>query len=280
MGIGGKDGISYKHNFDIIFKWMMKVFTGETLDVLGIRTGKIVDVCGYEPVTLEVKEERIDVLLIDENGHYYQLEEERNLSRKDLYRFAAQHFLIAEQINTTKLTTVIVASGEVTKQTSLETSIAHFSPVIVNLTQRDGAKALAEMREQKSPNPVELVFLPMYGVVGKKHDEFAKDVIIYAKELYDQKKIELELLGALIVMCNKVIPSEALDIIWSQIVMLKVFEYAEKKGEEKGEIKGIKKVAVEMLRKGMEVSLISEVTKLSMEEVLKLKDGLEQKANL
>ncbi len=86
MGIGGKDGINYKHNFDIIFKWMMKVFTGETLDVLGIHTGKIVDVCGYESVTLEVKEERIDVLLIDENGHYYQLEEERNLSRKELIK--------------------------------------------------------------------------------------------------------------------------------------------------------------------------------------------------
>ncbi len=49
MGIGGKDGINYKQNFDIIFKWMIKVFTGETLDVLGIHTGKIVDVCGYEP---------------------------------------------------------------------------------------------------------------------------------------------------------------------------------------------------------------------------------------
>ncbi len=282
-----KENIDYKHNYDAIFKWMASVFTGKTLDVLGIKTGKITEVRGLEPITLQVKEERIDILLKDENGNFFHIEEERNFSRNDIYRFAAQHFLIAEQIKSDKLTTIITASGIVTPKTEIETDCAHFKPQIVNLNDRDGEAKLEEIRRQDQLDPVEIVFLPMYGAKSKTKEQFAKEVILFAKDLYDKNKLSLEFFGALVILSNKIVPLNILRDIWEEITVLQIFKDAETIGKEIGEkigkeigkkegrIEGRmeekKEIAANLLKDNMTVEQVVKATGLSKDEVEKLK---------
>lgn len=64
--------------------------------------------------------------------------------------------------------------------------------------------------------------------------------------------------------------------------MLAPFKYAETIGKQKGEIEGITKgelkrsreIAIDMLREGMEILQIMKFTKLSEDEILKLKEKL------
>ena len=273
MNIGKIEGIDYQHNFDVIFKWLTNVFTGQTLEVLGISTGKITEIRGLEPVTFQVKEERIDLLLKDEEGRFYHLEEERSVKRQDLYRFAAQHYLIAEQIKSDRLTTVIVASGEGTPAIKIQTDCSSFEPLIVNLNDRNGEEKLEEIKQKGTLNAIELVFLPMYGVRRKSRNEFSKEVLLHTKHLYEQKKVPLEILGALVVICNKMIPPEVLEVIWKELSMLAPFKYAEEIGKEAKQ----REIAIEMLKDNMGVNQIIKFTKLPEAEVLKLKKQLEVK---
>jgi hypothetical protein len=56
-----KNGTDYQQNYDIITKWMAAVFRGETLRVLGLDTGRIEDVFGFEPADLAVNTGRLDI---------------------------------------------------------------------------------------------------------------------------------------------------------------------------------------------------------------------------
>lgn len=270
------NNINYLQNFDAIIKWLSNAFTGQTLEALGISTGKIVEVRGLEPITLSVKQERVDLLLKDEEGNFYHIEEERNLSRRDVARFAAQHFLISEQIKSDNLTTIIVASGQVTPLKQWATKSSSFAPVIINLEERNGEELLATMQKKEKINPVELAFLPMYGVKSKTKEEFAKDALVYAKDLYLNEKISLELLAATVIMSNKFIPLDVLKAIWEEVSVLQVFKHAETIGEEIGEAKKAREIAKEMLKENMSIEQISKMTKLSADEITQVKAELEK----
>ena len=45
-------------------------------------------------------------------------------------------------------------------------------------------------------------------------------------------------------------------------------------GKKEGEAQGVKKVAIEMLRKGLAVELIAEVTHMNIDEIKKIKEQL------
>ena len=88
-----KNGLDYAHNYDVVVKWLAEAFRGRTLDAISVETGRIVDVFGFEPVDISVRVGRVDVMFRNDTGKLYHLEEERNLKKSDLYRFAAHHFL-------------------------------------------------------------------------------------------------------------------------------------------------------------------------------------------
>lgn len=90
-------GLEYAQNYDIVTKWLADVFRGQTLEVLGVKSGRIEEVFGFEPVDIKVTAERVDLMLRDEAGKFFHLEEQRNLRIADLYRGASYHFLAAKQ---------------------------------------------------------------------------------------------------------------------------------------------------------------------------------------
>ena len=119
----GKNGLDYAQNYDLVTKWMLEVFKEQTLEVLGIKTGRIKEVFSYEPAEIIVKLERLDIIIRDELDGYYHLEEQRNLAIDDMYRFASYHFQVARQVKQ-NITDIILTSGNVYKgQKVIETKI-------------------------------------------------------------------------------------------------------------------------------------------------------------
>ncbi len=48
------DGMEYYHNYDLVLNWLSEAFRDRTLDVIGIKTGKIRRVCSYKPAEISV----------------------------------------------------------------------------------------------------------------------------------------------------------------------------------------------------------------------------------
>ena len=107
-----KNGFDYAHNYDVVVKWLAEAFQGRTLKAIGVDTGNIVDVFGFEPAEISVESGRVDVMFLDDRHRLYHLEEQRNLQRKDMFRFAAHHFMGAGKWDG-RVTDIILASGDV-----------------------------------------------------------------------------------------------------------------------------------------------------------------------
>ncbi len=83
--MNSKNGKEYKQNYDFVLKWMTEVLRGEALDFIGINVGQIADVFAFEPVDISVRVGRVDLIVRNEEGHLYHIEEQRNLRKTDMY---------------------------------------------------------------------------------------------------------------------------------------------------------------------------------------------------
>ncbi|MCP4937257.1 MAG: hypothetical protein GY927_24380, partial [bacterium] len=237
--MANQNGMAYAQNYDVIIKWLAEALRGETLDVLGVPTGRIEEVFGFEPVEIAVKAERVDVMLRDETGAFYHLEEQRNLRRTDLYRFASYHFMAARQWGV-HLTDVILASGEVyAGEKVITTQSGTYAPLVIDFTQRDGRRRLTEIRDAVQAGTFEhwfeLVFLPLYGKeTGEARSAFVEEVLHFEVDLYKARKLSARLVAATMILSNKLITTERLEALWEEVKMLDILEIARKKGIEEG----------------------------------------------
>jgi hypothetical protein len=181
----------------------------------------------------------------DDKGDLYHIEEQRNLQKSDMYRFAAYHFLGAKQWGP-HLTDIILASGEVYpgKKTMVTTS-GRYTPTVIDFSLRDGRKRFAEIRkaveEGVFDNFLELVFLPLYGrETGSDRSEIIEQVIRFETDLFHAKKLSPIILAATLIMSNKLIDKERIKELWEEIKMLDVLDVAREKGIEEGKDIGIK----------------------------------------
>ncbi|MBF0202664.1 MAG: hypothetical protein HQK66_15455 [Desulfamplus sp.] len=238
-----KNGSYYAQNYDIIVKWIAEVLRGNTLEVLGVQTDRIQEVFGFEPVNISVKAGRVDVIARCENGDLYHIEEQRHLSRSDMYRFASQHFSAASQWGS-KVTDIILASGRVTESAkTIITSSGSYKPIIIDFTLRDGWLRLKEIREAVASgdlsNLMELIFLPLYGKEeSDARTDLAEQVVRFEIELFKQKKVSDKLLAATLIMANKLLSKDRINELWEEIKMLDIIEVAMEKGQEAGYKKG------------------------------------------
>jgi hypothetical protein len=162
-----------------------------------------------------------------------------------MYRFAAYHFLTAKQWRRTKLTDIILASGEVyAGEKVIATESGKYSPAVIDFTQKDGRKRLAEIREAvrkgETVSLLELIFLPLYGKeTGTARSGIAEEVIRFGTGLYRAEKISATLLAATLIMSNRIIGKERLKEMWEEIKMLDIIEIAREKGLEEGKTLGM-----------------------------------------
>jgi hypothetical protein len=211
-----------------------------------VKTGRIREVFGFEPADIAVRAGRVDVMAQDDTGAVYHIEEQRDMSEADMYRFAAYHFLAAEKWGK-KLTDIILASGRVcAEDKTIATESGTYSPIVIDFSKRDGRKRLAEIREAASSgdfgnlNPLEMVFLPLYGKeTGIARSEMAEQVLRFESELYHAGKISARLIAATLILSNKFIDKDRLKALWEEIKMLDILEIAREEGVKEGKLLGI-----------------------------------------
>jgi len=239
-----QNGKECAQNYDIIVKWLGGVLVGQTLDVIGVKTGRIQEVFGFEPVDIAVRAGRVDLMLRDDKNAVYHLEEQRNLTRSDLYRFAAYHFFAAKQWGD-GLTDIILASGEVfAGEKKIVTKSGTYSPLVTDFTLRDGRKRLSEIRAAVQSgtweNSLELVFLPLCGKDEKEaRADLAEQVVRLESELFHAGKISSRLMAATLILSNKILDKERLNALWEEIKMLDIIEIAREKGIKEGKEIGL-----------------------------------------
>jgi hypothetical protein len=277
MMMESKNGSDYAHNYDVIVKWMAEALRGETLEVLGVKTGIIEEVFGFEPADISVKTGSVDVMARDETGALYHIEEQRNLCKSDMYRFAAYHFLGARQWGN-QVIDIILASGKVfSGEKMIITGSGKYTPMVIDFSERNGLKRLEEIRNAVRAGTfthwMELIFLPLYGKEsGRDRSDLVEQVIRFETEMYHAEKISARLLAATLIMSNKLIDKERIEQIWEEIKMLDIIEIAEKKGMEKGKAIGIQEMVIDALieKFNMMPERISErVRKIENSDVLK-----------
>ena len=232
-----QDGMTYFQNYDLIFKWLGPELEGHSLNSMGIKTGIIKKVSGFEPADIKVTAGRLDLVLKNVENEYFNVEAHRNLRKADLYKFAAYHFFTAKNYGNT-LTSVILASGDVSiKETVIKTNSGEFRPVIIDLSKRDWEKRLNQIRAAIKTGDFkdwyELPFLSIYGrEVGKERSAMIEEILRFEKEMYDQGKISQNLLMATFIMSNKLIDQKSLNALWEEFKMLDIIKLARDKGFE------------------------------------------------
>jgi len=263
--MNSKNGLEYKQNYDFIVKWMTEVLRGETLDFIGLKIGRIQDVFGIEPADIKVTAGRVDIMVRNEEGALFHIEEQRNLSKADMYRFASYYFQGAKKWGD-QLTDIIIASGDVySGKKTIAASSGAYHPIVIDLSERNGWERLDVIRKAVAENDLsglsELVFIPLYGKAkGRLRSKLAVEVVQFEKELLKSEAMDIKFLAATLILANKMIDKETLNELWEEIKMLDIIELAREKGEEiglkKGEEAGLKKGRKKGeeagLKKGME----------------------------
>jgi len=278
-----KNGKEYKQNYDFIVKWMTEVLLGETLDFIGLNIGRIADVFGFEPVDILVKAGRVDIMIRNEEGALFHIEEQRNLSKADMYRFASYYFQGAKKWGD-DLTDIIIASGDVySGKKEIAANSGNYKPIVLDLSERNGWKSLAKIRNAVAANDLsglsELVFIPLYGKEkGSERSKLAVEVVRFEKELLKLKTMDIKFLAATLIIANKnkMIGKEKLNELWEEIKMLDIIELAREKGEEAGLQKG-RESAQEMvldtifdLFGNLPIDMIEKVKSITHFEILKM----------
>jgi len=180
----------------------------------------------------------------DDTNTYYHIEEQRNLRKADLYRFAAYHFQAVKQWGL-NVTDIILASDDVSVGTTeIITNSGRYAPIVIDFTQRDGRQRLAEIREAIQAgafeNWLELVFLPLYGKeTGTKRNELVEQVLRFETELYHAEQLSVRLLAATLILSNKLIDKQVLHQLWEEIKMLDILEVAREEGLKEGKTLGV-----------------------------------------
>jgi len=246
-----KQGLSYKQSYDAIVKWFCEEFKGKIFDLLGESSEPIEDVFTFEPVEIPMSVGRLDLIFKGSGGSYYHLEEQRNLSKDDLYRFASQHFQTAKHFGDNFQDIILASGDEYTGDSQIETKSGKYTPKIVDFTKRDGNKRLAEIKKDAEnedfSNLWELVFIPLYGKETQaERRELVSNVLQYEVDMLKKEKLYRPLFFATLIMSNKLLPEEQLKKFYEEVKsMLDILEIARKDGEsiglQKGETIGLQK---------------------------------------
>ena len=155
---------SYK-NYDAVFKDAMVLFQNKALDFLGL-TGiaPITEPLRTENAAVEIKSEFMDLTFGTEDGRGLHFEEEVDLSKDDMLRFAAYHVNLSRTYKREFVTVVFVKNP--TALTEVRTEQLAFKPIIVQCSKIDADTILGRLKEDikegRPVNELEAIYLPLF----------------------------------------------------------------------------------------------------------------------
>ena len=189
------------------------------------------------------------------DGSILHLEEETDISKEDLLRFASYDLKLYNRYRDRIRTVVLCVDGFEESEAGFNAGCINYGVTVIDMSEKDGDLKLKEIRkkiENDQPvNILDLIFLPL---MSSEQEMVArvKQVI----ELEQQLKLSVvkssKVVAMTLVMVDKFLSEREISEIWRDYKMLKIFKYAEKKGEEKGVEKGMEKGMEKGKKEGIE----------------------------
>ena len=287
-----------RNNYDIVFKEALMLYKNKTLDFLGLDLATIEEPINTEMTELKVNKSFTDMGFILKDKTGLHLEWEVDISSDDMLRFCSYNLNYLRMYKS-KFTTVIF-TNKPQIITCFENEMLRFTPIIINLGERDGdallQKLTTQIENKEQINELELIYLPLYHSKYKNAAEMLGQVVELAPKIpnlmVDNEKIMI--LSAAV--ANKFIDADDFGKIWEEIKMymddLLIVKFAKEEGKEEGkkegkeegkkegkieglregERKGKIEVALSMLKKGLDIETVAECTNLTVDELEKIKE--------
>jgi hypothetical protein len=262
--------INYQ-NYDKVFKSSFSIFKNEIIDFLGVDLPKIDAFLETEFSEIETSEERLDLNFKLEDSSILHLEEEADISRKDLIRFASYDLKLYNRYQDKIRTVILCVNGFQDSKVKLDIGSLRYSATVIDMSKRDGNSKIKEIKrkikEDEEVNVLELIFLPLMDSREKMVDR-VKKAIDLEQELELPVDKASKVVAMTLVIADKFLSDREISEIWRDYKMLRILKFAEEKGKERGIEEGRKE---EMERMALKL-LINKFGGLSKEYKKKLKE--------
>lgn len=271
------------HNTDIIMKATAEMFKDKTLEILGLKTARIVDIMPTVLPVVEAREKRLDFVFLLEDETLLHLEFQTTVPEDLLRRIAFYGARIVERHNR-EVNTAIIYSGRIQNAPDLLTKGSlTYKVANVYLKDMDGDaecnRLKAKIDQEEPLNEADLqklVFLPLM-----KSKQPENDMVIQAAELAKVSKNEYTnfAIGALIAITDKFLPEEYKRKLLEVLRMTQIEQWLReegreeglKEGELKGKLEGKLEAAKNALLEGLEPQTVAKITGLPLETIQKIK---------
>lgn len=272
---------------DLIMKRAMDLFAEEGLKFFGINK-KVKELGPTELVVLETKNMFMDYTFLMEDDTFIHFEfQTTNKGSNDLRRFRAYEALLSHQ-TCKDVITYVVYSGDIRNFSSnFKTGINEFRVNAISMSDKDGDKIYNSIVEKIKSGEVitkqdiiSLSFTPIMGGVLSKTDKILNAIRI-VKNIDKEYRYDVE--SILYAFANKFLEGKDLEKVKEEIKMTELgkslIEEGKREGIKEGKEEGKKEKAKEIARELLDIlsiELIAKKTGLTIEEVKKLKEDMEE----
>jgi len=242
-------------NYDKVFKSSFSIFKDEIMDFLGVDLPEIDSFLETEFSEIQTSEERLDLNFRLKDGSILHLEEQADISTKDLIRFASYDLRLYNRYLNKVRTIILCVNGFEESQACFEAGSINYNSLVIDMSKRDGDAKLEEIKNKivnnEEVNVLELIFLPLMSS-KKEMVERVKNTIDLEQQLNLSESKSSKVVAMTLVMTDKFLTEKEISQIWEEYKMVKIFKYAEEKGKEKGLEEGrerLQRTAIKLLIK-------------------------------
>ncbi len=271
------------HNKDIIMKATAEMFKDGTLEMLGLKTARIVDIMPTVLPVVEAAEKRVDFVFLLEDETLLHLEFQATVP-EDLLRWVAFYGARIVERHNRDVNTAIIYSGRIENAPDqLQKGSLTYKATNVYLKNMDGdmeynrMKAKNEQGEALDETDLQkLIFLPLM-----KSKQPETEMAIQAAELAKASKNKHTsfAIGAIVAITDKFLPEEYKKRLLEVLRMTQIEQWLReegreeglKEGELKGKLEGKLEAAKNALLEGLESQTVAKITGLPLETIQKIK---------
>jgi predicted transposase/invertase (TIGR01784 family) len=228
---------------------------------------------------IDVSEEFMDFVFLLEDDSYLHLEFQTTSKLDDLARFLLYDARLFKK-DKRNISTAVIYSGDFTDvENTLEVGSISYTVQNVYMKSFDGNEVYNSLKTKidngeilSQKDVLNLIFLPLMGS-DVNRSEIAISAVELAKRLTDSDQ-KMFCIGGIIGISDKFIEKEYVKKLKEVLKMTKVAVAIREEALEQGIEQGIKmdkkQIAIKLLRRGMDIETIAELTDLSEEEILGL----------
>jgi len=266
-------------NYDAVFKEALTLFKDKALDFLGI-TGiaPITEPLATEGVQVDIKSEFRDLVFATQGEYGLHLEEEVNLSADDLLRFCNYNVGLQRTYKRPFITVVLVKNPTALQE--INTPYLMFRPIVVQCANINADKILDNLRADidagKPINELQLIYLPLFASTKYNPVELFKESTQLIHKMQTNDNERRKLYALVTVLSKKIVPKDMMKKYLREVDMRDnvIIQAAEEIGAERERKRERERMAIILLKDGIDVLDVIKYTLLSVDEVRELRDAV------